>query len=211
MGKIRIKTVGDPEAEKAQREQAEKRRQQKLQDKKKTTKAPGLKGGERLVAVGPSEAEILEQLKKQPAAVEEKKDKEVKKDYKKQGVKKIKVKKRSPRYLSIKALIDRHKIYELEEALGILRKTANAHFPETIEAHINIKNLKVCKSLQKKADKRLRFERKSPLAHAILGKTADKPTDWQKNLEAVVKIISADNISKITLSSTMGPGIKVKV
>ena len=53
MGKIRVKTLGIEEAERKQKQEAKKRKEEK-----RTAKVPGLKGGERLVAVGPSEEEL---------------------------------------------------------------------------------------------------------------------------------------------------------
>ena len=63
MGKIRVKTFGDEELEKTQKEEEKKRKEAKLSAAKssargKTVKAPGMKGGERVVAVGPSEEEL---------------------------------------------------------------------------------------------------------------------------------------------------------
>ena len=53
MGKIRVKTLGDEG-----QEEQEKNEIKKKQEAKKTVKAPGMKGGERVVAVGPSEEEL---------------------------------------------------------------------------------------------------------------------------------------------------------
>lgn len=128
MGKIRIKTLGDEELEKEQEKKAKKR-----QENKKTVKAPGLKGGERVVAVGPSEEEIAKieipevELKESP--------KEAKKDKKKK--KKTPARERSMRYKSAKILSDKGKIYSLSEALDILPQMATKSFDETVELHLN--------------------------------------------------------------------------
>ena len=53
MGKIRVKTFGDEELEQKQKQEELKRK-----EAKKTAKAPGMKGGERVVSVGPSEEEL---------------------------------------------------------------------------------------------------------------------------------------------------------
>ena len=53
MGKIRVKAFGDEELEQKQKLKEEKRK-----EAKKMTKVPGMKGGERIVAVGPSEEEL---------------------------------------------------------------------------------------------------------------------------------------------------------
>ena len=53
MGKIRVKTFGSPE-----QEEQEKKKTKEKREAKKTVKAPGLKGGQRVVEVGPSEEEL---------------------------------------------------------------------------------------------------------------------------------------------------------
>lgn len=126
MGKIRVKTLGDEEQEKEQQEKTEKRH-----EAKKTTKAPGMKGGERVVAVGPTEEEL--------EALEQKE--EVKEEPKKEKTK-VKVKKdnknpHSQNYVNLVTLVDRTKNYALEEALELLGKLQRGKFDETVELHIN--------------------------------------------------------------------------
>lgn len=125
MGKIRVKTLGNEELEKEEKKQAEKRH-----EAKKSAKAPGMKGGERVVAVGPTEEE-LEALEQK----EEEKKEEPKKE-------KVKVKKdnnnpHSQNYVSLVTLVDRTKNYALEEALELLGKLQRGKFDETVELHIN--------------------------------------------------------------------------
>lgn len=43
---------------------------------------------------------------------------------------------RSKRYLNIKKVIDKNKVYNLEEAVELLVKNANAKFDESVEVHI---------------------------------------------------------------------------
>lgn len=140
MGKIRIRTLGDQELEKKQKQKAKLK-----QETKKMTKVPGLKGGERVVAVGPTEEELarldlqarqakIEAQKNAPAEkVEEKEEKTQKKKSrkprKKQG--------RSKNYLATAKLIDKTKAYPLTEALTLLTKTHLADFDETVELHVN--------------------------------------------------------------------------
>ena len=69
MGKIRVKTLGDEEEEqqkkdilrkaqgKRERKEAQKTRLDEAEPRR-TAKAPGMKGGERVVAVGPTEEEL---------------------------------------------------------------------------------------------------------------------------------------------------------
>ncbi len=46
--------------------------------------------------------------------------------------------KKSKRYLEMHKLVDRTKLYDSEEALGLVVETAKAKFDETIEAHIKL-------------------------------------------------------------------------
>ena len=125
MGKIRIKTFGDEDLEKTQKEEEKKRK-----EAKKATKVPGMKGGERVVAVGPSEEELeaLEAKEEKQEAVEKPKPKELKKEKKEF---------RSQKYQAITKSFDKTKSYSLPEALELLTKLQRGKFDETIELHIN--------------------------------------------------------------------------
>ena len=46
--------------------------------------------------------------------------------------------KRGKRYLDNAKLVEKNKLYDLDEAIAILKKTANAKFDETIEAHLKL-------------------------------------------------------------------------
>lgn len=126
MGKIRVKTLGDEEAEKEQQKEAEKRHEQK-----KTTKAPGMKGGERVVAVGPSEEELEALEAKETPTEGVKEEKKQKKKEKEQEAF------RSQKYQSLATSFDRTKTYPLKEALELLAKLQRGKFDETVELHMN--------------------------------------------------------------------------
>lgn len=134
MGKIRVKTLGVDEIEKKQKQQAKKR-----QEKKKIVKVPGLKGGERIVAVGPSEEELAKMdVSTETKGTEETKASEVKKEYaetkrKKQAKERV----RSKNYQISAKLVDRTKKYALNDALTLLDKLQKSKFDETVELHIN--------------------------------------------------------------------------
>src|ERR1700737_4181276 len=114
MGKIRVKTFGDEEKEKEQQKESQKRK-----EAKKIGKAPGLKGGERINVIGPTEEE-LEKMAQEPHA-EEKIEKEVK--LKKKRTKKTKQKAaRSRKYKEAKTQVDHTKTYLLSDALELLTK-----------------------------------------------------------------------------------------
>ena len=46
--------------------------------------------------------------------------------------------KKGKRYVESAKLVDRTNLYDVEEAVSIIKKTANAKFDETIEAHIKL-------------------------------------------------------------------------
>lgn len=123
MGKIRVKTLGIEEQEKEQKKEAKKR-----QEKKKLVKVPGLKGGERVVAIGPSEEELAtsattEEISVKPVVA------------KKSVVAKKRT--RSKKYQTIASLVDKNKVYPLNQALELLPKLKLSTFDETVELHIN--------------------------------------------------------------------------
>lgn len=134
MGKVRVKTFGTPEEEELNKHKAKAKK-----EAKKFAKAPGAKGGERVVAIGPSEEEIIAEVsgekteKQTPTEGDTKSDKTAKskKD------KFIKRKGRSQRYKSNLLSIDKSKTYSLNEALELLSKFQKSKFDETIELHLN--------------------------------------------------------------------------
>ena len=125
MGKIRIKSFGDEQTEKAQKDEEKKRK-----EAKKTAKAPGMKGGERVVSVGPSEEELeaLGVKEEKQETVEKPKQKEFKREQKDF---------RSQKYQTITKSFDKTKIYSISEALELLTKLQRGKFDETVELHIN--------------------------------------------------------------------------
>lgn len=127
MGKIRVRTLGDEE-----QEQAEKNEVKKKHEAKKTVKAPGMKGGERVVAVGPTEEE-LEALEKQEEKPQEAPKEEKEKEKKVREQKEF----HSKKYQTLLTQVDRTKTYTIKEALELLAKLQRKSFDETVELHIN--------------------------------------------------------------------------
>ncbi len=54
-------------------------------------------------------------------------------------------------------------------------------------------------------------ESEFPLIHAVIGKLSFKDKQLEDNFKALIKSITSDKIQKITLKSTMSPGIKIQV
>ena len=125
MGKIKIRTLGDEGLENKQKEQSK----QKNKEKKLVK---GAKGGERIVAVGPTEEELAK-IKLPSESVEEK----IKTKAKKTAPKKSKKAPHSQSYQKVFATLDRSKNYKLLEGLEMLEKLKRTKFDETVELHIN--------------------------------------------------------------------------
>lgn len=235
MGKIRIKKLGSEEQEQKQRKSDEHRRLVKKEKKEipQKIKAPGGKGGERVKAVGsPSEAELLAEIEK------EHKHKKGTREVQKEGeTEKTQItpktqktltspknpkppKRRSKRYQEFKKQVDRTKTYPILEAVALVKQTSKIGFTGSIEAHavlrrkakeLGLKNPKKSQDPKVPHFPKIMYEAKFPLAHAVLGKADEKDQTIQENCAALVKTIGNQNIVKLTLSSTMGPGVKVEI
>ncbi len=55
----------------------------------------------------------------------------------------------------------------------------------------------------------VKTERKAPLMHVIIGKTNQEAKEISTNVETLVKAVGSGRITKLTLSATMSPGVKV--
>ncbi len=125
MGKIRLKVIGDEQTEEQEKKHAKEKREQK-----KMAKAPGLKGGEKVVSVGPTEEEL---------ATIETPAEEVKEGKKSKKEKFLKKKVLGKRYVENSALVSKERKYKLSDALETLKKFKKSSFDETVELHINAK------------------------------------------------------------------------
>lgn len=142
MGKIRVKTLGVEELEQKQKKETKKRKEGKKALSADRQVVKGAKGGERVVAVGPSEKELarLDELSARQAQIEalEKAKLEELKEKPKKAVKVKKPKRvRSKKYQEVKKLVDRTKKYKLADALKLLPKLKMSKLDETVELHIN--------------------------------------------------------------------------
>jgi large subunit ribosomal protein L1 len=126
MGKIRVKAFGDEEQEQKQKEEEQKRK-----ESKKTAKAPGMKGGERVVSVGPSEEELEAlEVKAEEAAQEPKGEVKHKQEKEQKAF-------HSQKYQALADQYDKSKVYSVKEALELLEKLQRKSFDETVELHLN--------------------------------------------------------------------------
>lgn len=133
MGKVRKVILGDIDSEKEQRRRADARRETK-KSKKMKVDGVGLKGGERTAVVEGTELkseirELIEKVEKGGEIPE----KTAKKKKKPAGVKP-----RSKKYRDARTQVDRKKLYPLEEAIELVKKTSFSKFDGTVELHINL-------------------------------------------------------------------------
>ncbi len=126
MGKVKTRILGLEEIEEKQKKEQKERAQEK-----KKIRAPGLKGGERMVAVEVKEEEMAKLEKAKKILTEEK---EVKKEKKLTVKQKI----RGKKYLELKKLIDKKKKYSLKEAVELLKKMDVYNLKQSIEIHLNV-------------------------------------------------------------------------
>lgn len=134
MGKTKTAVVsGAPE---------EKKKKGKVKKEEREVRVPGLKGGERVVAVG--------------AEPVEKEAEEAKKEVKK--VKKVKI--RGKKYKAAKKKIDNNKTYKVKDAIKLIKDSSFSKFDGTVELHLLVKKegLSVNVTLPNSAGKAKRIE-----------------------------------------------------
>lgn len=128
MGKIRIKTIGDESTERAQTEEAKKRRlEKKIKKEKEHVKGVGLKGGQQIKMM--EGVELTPEVEKLISKPEDEATKKVRK---------AKTKVRSKRYKKALSQIDRNKYYDIKKAITLIKSTSTTSFDATAEAHINL-------------------------------------------------------------------------
>lgn len=122
MGKIRVKTIGDEEAEQKQKEEFKKKKEARLAELKHIQKEEGIESVEEFSSA-PVKKETLE----------EQGEKKVKKEYKKGSSQK---QAHSKSYSTVKEKIEAKKTYSVSEGIELLKKLQRAKFDETVELHI---------------------------------------------------------------------------
>jgi large subunit ribosomal protein L1 len=156
MGKKRIAIIGDVSAEEESRKKKEIKRVQKTlreegkltekqekvkkkvsEDKKKSAKAPGLKGGERVVDTADKALEEMELQRKKERELDKLKQEAAVEAGEKEAKKK-KERVRSNNYKKAKGKVDTGKLYAVDEAIGLLREIDKSKFDATVELHLNL-------------------------------------------------------------------------
>ena len=54
-------------------------------------------------------------------------------------------------------------------------------------------------------------EAKQPIIHQVIGKVSQKETELEANLKALIEAIGENNLVKVVISPSIGPGIKVEL
>ena len=126
MGKIRVKTLGDEEQEKLQKEEAKRKAEAKKAEKQ--------------AEVIVEEAQPVEETVPQEEVTESETKEEVKEVKKVQKKTDNDKQTRSSKYQTIAQKVDKSKEYSLNEALELLEGLKRGSFDETVELHLNTLN-----------------------------------------------------------------------
>lgn len=128
MGKKRISVIADE----GQAPKSPKQKQKQSQKKEKGTRVPGLKGGERVVAI-----------EAQPVEAKAKTEDEGKKAKKQKGPRS-----RGKKYTQAIKQVNRNKLYKLEEAIELVKNLKIASFDESVELHAVVKKDNISQNIE---------------------------------------------------------------
>lgn len=103
----------------------------------------------------------------------------------------------SPKFMPILA-----KVAKILGPAGMMPNPKEGTIAENPESAIEAKNL---------TGVEYRTDPQAPLIHTKIGKLSEKPQHLKENLKALVLSIGPTKIKRATLTSTMGPGIKVDI
>lgn len=141
MGKIRVSALGNEQEEKLKDARRVRRAEKKKRAEATKVHISGMKGGQRVKAVGASEEEI-EKMAKITEEVEKDQAEGLvgmgNEDKKEKKAKRTKIRSRGKRYKEALMKVDRSKFYTIGEALELLRTISLAKFDSTVELHINV-------------------------------------------------------------------------
>jgi hypothetical protein len=210
MGKIRVKTLGNEVLEEEQKQRDQKRRAKKRAEQgkpEKETKETESKDPKNpKLPKSPTEPTVKTSEKKEPTT--ENAQPTTKTDSRPPNKR---PRTQSKRHAALYKDINKDNAYELKEALDMIKKSDTVSFTSKVELHATMRKTAKEIGLKKlsKDNVKVVFERKAPLAHATIGTTTDKTADLEKSYQQAVSHVGTHNIKKLTLSSTMGPGIKI--
>ena len=126
--------------------------------------------------------------------------------------------KRGKKYVEAAKLVDRATLYDVNEAVSIVKKASSAKFDETVEAHIRTVTMDVAKAIKEIKAGKIEYRLdKSNIIHVPVGKvsfTEEQLADnFQALMGAVIKArpstLKGTFLKSVTMASTMGPGVKL--
>lgn len=99
--------------------------------------------------------------------------------------------------------VDRAKLYPPLEAIKLAQGSARNRFDGKIEIHAVVRRPGKYGKWQ--------TEKKAPLIHAVLGKQSEPAEKLAEELGKLVTAVDPNQIVKLVVCATMGPGVKVDV
>lgn len=138
MGKIKVATLGSEQEDQLREKRKVQREEKKKREKAEKIHISGMKGGERVKAVGMESEAELDKLAKLTEEVEKDQAEGIKvEDSQEKPKKKKKIKVRSTAYKEAVMKVEPAKLYPINEALELLRKVTLTKFDGSVELHIN--------------------------------------------------------------------------
>lgn len=132
MGKIRVKSFGDEELELKEKEEAKKKKEAKIAEKK-LSEAKSPEGTREAKVEEPKEEVVETEVSTSETPVEEKTEPKEAKRQEKVSETEF----HSRKYNTLSDLVDKTKSYSLKEGLELLEKLQRKTIDETVELHIN--------------------------------------------------------------------------
>lgn len=137
MGKIKVSTLGGEAEEEMREKRKVQREEKKKREHAEKVHISGMKGGQRVKAVGAQSEEELDKLAKLTEEVEKDQAEGIHVEEKKEAKKKKKVRARGKRYQEAVMKVEPGKLYSIPDALELLRKVTLTKFDASVELHIN--------------------------------------------------------------------------
>lgn len=131
MGKIRVRTIGDEEQEKALEEERKRKKAEKKAQKEAEASVEEVEVPSETAEIKEEKEEIKAETTEAPA------QEETKKEQKKAKKEKFQKASHSEGYNNLATKVDPSKVYSLAEGLELLKSLQRGKFDETVELHIN--------------------------------------------------------------------------
>lgn len=137
MGKIKVATLGSDNEEALRSKEKTKREEKKKREHAQKVHVSGMKGGQRIKSGSDMSEEELNRMARLTEEVERDEREGIHPDKKEEKKKKIKVRVRGRKYQSVLTKIEHNKVYDITEAVKLLRDVSITKFDGTVEVHIN--------------------------------------------------------------------------